>query len=119
MWIGVVEVARHLAVDVGVDVGDVVAGDQVLQPHDVERLDRPGQADRVRHRPAGAAVERQPDLVAEHLLHRLDAGDDVLQAALGQQAAVEVAVEGARARLAVEEVGDLALHRAVEGDRPA
>ena len=96
--------ARHLAIDVGVDVRDVVAGDHVLEPHQVELLDRAGEADRVRHRPARAAIERQADLVAEHLLHRLDAGDDVLHAALGEQAAIERAVERARSRLAVVEV---------------
>ena len=52
------------------------------------------------------AVQRQPGFVPQDLLHRLDAGDDVLEALLGQ-GAVPAETAGARAlRIAVEEVGD-------------
>ena len=88
--------AGQVAVDIGVDVGGIVAGEQVLQPHHVQRLQRLREADGVGHHPAGAAVERQPDLIAHHLLHRLDTGDHVLQPLLGQQPAVERAMVAAR-----------------------
>ena len=42
----------------------VVAGDEVLDPGDLVRLDRLAESDRVRHGPAGAAVERDRELVA-------------------------------------------------------
>jgi hypothetical protein len=38
--------------------------------HDVQRLERPQEADRVRDGEARTGVQRQPDLVAEHILHR-------------------------------------------------
>ncbi len=103
-------------VDVGVDEGDVVAGDHVLEPHQIVLLHRAREADGVGHRPSRAAVEREPDPVAERLLHRGDAFQHVAEPALGQQPAVGPGVEGARHHLAVDEVRNRVLHRAVEGD---
>ena len=108
--------AGEVAVDVGVDVGDVVAGQHVLEPHEVVLLHGAGEADGVGDHPAGAAVQREADLVAEDLLHGGDAVDDVVEAAFGHQAGVEGAVEGAGGGGAVVEVLELALLRAVEGD---
>ena len=107
---------RDLAIDVGIDVRAVVAGDQVLEPQQVERLDRPGEPDRVGHRPARPAIERQADVVAEHFLHRLDAGDDVLQPLSVRARDSSAPWNGPRLRRAVVEVGHLALHAAVEAD---
>ena len=72
----------QLAIDVGVDVGNVVAGQHVLEPEQVEGLDGAREPDGIRQHPARAAVECQADLIAQHIDHRLDAGDDVLHAAL-------------------------------------
>ena len=73
------------------------------------------------HGDARAAVERKADLVSQHVLHRLDALDDVSQSALGHQSAVyeerSPALDPAAGlRAAVGEVGDLLDHARVERD---
>ncbi len=88
--------ARDLAIDVGIDEGHVVAGDQVFEPHQMDRLEGAGEADRVRHRPAGPAIEGKADLVAQNLLHGADAVDDVPQPPLGDEPPVEGAVAPTR-----------------------
>ena len=67
----------QLAIGLRIDLRHVVAGEHVLEPHQVVLLDRLREADRVGQDPARAAIERQADLVAEHLLHRDDAVDHV------------------------------------------
>ncbi len=76
---------RHIAIDIGIDVGHVIAGNQILQPHHIERFERLCQPDRVRHRPTGAAIEREADFIAEDFLHRFHAGDHLLHAAFGER----------------------------------
>src|SRR4029079_12046185 len=66
--------------------------------------------------PTRPAIEGEADLVAEHLLHRLDAGDGVLHPALGEEAAIESAMERARIRFAVVEGPHLPFHVRVERD---
>ncbi len=70
----------QVAKELRIRVGSVVAGEDVFDPRDVHRLAGARECDRVFHHPARAAVEREADLVAQHLLHRFDAGDHVLQA---------------------------------------
>ena len=107
---------RDFPKDFGVGVRRVVAGDEVFEPGDVERLERPRERDRVFDRPAGSAVQGEADFVAEDFLHGFDAGDDMLQAAFGQQAAV--GVRRPRPRFVVPAVGHGAHHRRiVEADR--
>ena len=76
----------------------------VLDPCNVHRLAGPRELDRVFDHPAGAAVQRETDLVAEHLLHGFDAGYDVFEASFGHYAAVRV--RRSLARLVVPHVGD-------------
>jgi hypothetical protein len=108
--------AGDLRVDIGVDVRDVVAGEHVLEPHQVVLLDSAREPDGGGQGPARAAVEREADPVAEGVLHRGDALQQVAEPSLGQEPAVGPGVKGARHRLAVVEVGHLVPHGAVEGD---
>jgi Ca2+-binding RTX toxin-like protein len=109
---------RHgeVAIDIGIDPRHVVAGQHVLEPHQVVFFHGPRKADRIGRHPAGAAIEREADLVAEHFLHRDDAVDHVIHAALGDDAGIHGAMEGARRRRAVVKALELALHRRMEGD---
>ena len=66
----------------------MVAGDDVFEPRNVERLERAGKRDGVFDRPAWPAVQGNADFVAEDLLHGFDARDDLCEAAFGEQAAV-------------------------------
>ncbi len=72
------------------------------------------QAQGVGRHPAGPAVEGQANLVAEDGFHGFDAGNDVLEAALGHQALVGVG--RMTLQLADEEVLDPVRHAAVKAD---
>ena len=67
-------------------------------------------------RPAGSAVKGQADFIAQDFLHGFDAGDDLFEAALGQQAAI--GVRRSRPRFVVPAVGHGVHHRRiVKADR--
>ena len=84
---------------------------------EVVLLDRIGEADGVGQEPAGAAVEREADLVAEHLLHRRHAVEHVVHAALADLALIHGAViAGLLLHDAVVEVAKRVLHVGVERD---
>ena len=107
--------ARHGPVEVGAHIGAVVAGDHILQPHQVVGFDRLGKTQRIRREKAGAAIKRQPHFIAQHLFHGGDTGDQMLEAPFGERAAVtQVAL---RLGFAIEKVGDRTGHGAVKGDR--
>ena len=75
------------------------------------------QSQRIREHPAGPAVKRQPDAVAGHLFHRLDAVDGVAQAPLRHLAALENAVQARTRGLSVVIARHFRAHRAVKPDR--
>ena len=82
---------------------------------EVVLLDRIGEADGVGQEPAGAAIEREADLVAEHLLHGRDAVDRMGHAAFADLALIHGAViAGLVLHDAVVEVGNRVLHVRVE-----
>src|SRR5215208_5604573 len=83
----------HLAINVGIDIWDVVSRDHVLEPHQMERLECVGEADRVRNREPRPDIERQTDIGAKNFLHRLDTSEDVPETAFGQESAVKRTVE--------------------------
>ncbi len=76
------------AKDFGVGIRRVVAGDEVFEPGDVQGFQGARESNGVLDGPAGAAVEREADLVAEDFLHGFDASDDLLEAALRHEAAI-------------------------------
>ncbi len=95
----------------GVGVRRIVAGDDVFDPRDVERFERPCKRNRVFDHPAGAAVQGKADFLPEDFLHGFDPRDDLFEAALGQQTAVRV--RRPRPRLVVPAVGYGAHHRRI------
>ena len=108
---------RQLAIGLRIDPRHVVAGQHVLEPHDVVVLDRTGELDRVVEEPARAAVERQGDAVAQRFLHGDNAVEHVVEAVLGDLPLIHGAViAGLLALGTVVEVLVAVLHRRVEAD---
>ena len=99
-----------------VGVRRIVARDDIFEPGDVQRLQCPRKGDGVLDRPAGSAVQGQPDFVAQHFLHGFHTRHDLCEAALGQQATVRV--RRPRARFVVPAIRYGAHHRRiVKADR--
>ncbi len=107
----------EFAVGLRIDPRDIVAGQHVLEPHQVVFLDRAGETYGVVEEPTRAAIERQADPVAKHFLHGDDAVEHVVEAALADLPLVHGAViAGAGLPGAIVEVVDGVLHVGVEAD---